>query len=300
MGREYSKISPSFWTGETGREMVAAGPDCVALSLYLMTGPHANMLGLYYLPIAYVCEDLGMTIEGASKALRRVCEGGFAGYDEASKTVFVPQMARWQVGESLSASDNRVKSIKKAVDSLPKSPFIKEFFEMYREAYHLGEAPQIQAPSKPLTKPLRSQEQEQEQEQEQDMGPEKPGLVTDPPSKKRSAQKSKSARFKPPTVDEVRGYCLERKNNVDPEQFVNFYQSKKWMVGKNKMADWKAAVRTWEKKANESNQGPSTPNQRRHQVGEFIEREAELAAERLGFSDSPVRENEKDLSAKVG
>lgn len=50
-----------------------------------------------------------------------------------------------------------------------------------------------------------------------------------------------------PTVEEVRAYCQERKNRVDPEQFVDFYESKGWMIGKNPMKDWKAAVRTWER-----------------------------------------------------
>lgn len=51
-----------------------------------------------------------------------------------------------------------------------------------------------------------------------------------------------------PTADEVRSYCQERHNTVDPDKFVDFYQSKGWMIGKNKMKDWKSAVRTWEKK----------------------------------------------------
>lgn len=61
---------------------------------------------------------------------------------------------------------------------------------------------------------------------------------------------SKKARFVPPTVEEVRDYCIERNNFVNPEAFVDFYSSKGWMVGKNKMKDWKAAVRTWEKGEN--------------------------------------------------
>lgn len=56
-------------------------------------------------------------------------------------------------------------------------------------------------------------------------------------------------RFVTPSIDEVRAYCLERKNNVDAERFVNFYASKGWMVGKNKMRDWKACVRTWERES---------------------------------------------------
>ena len=53
--------------------------------------------------------------------------------------------------------------------------------------------------------------------------------------------------FVPPSVEEVRAYCLERNNQINPETFVDFYTAKGWMVGKNKMKDWKAAVRTWEK-----------------------------------------------------
>ena len=56
-----------------------------------------------------------------------------------------------------------------------------------------------------------------------------------------------ASRFTPPSLDEVRAYCEERGNNVDPERFIDFYESKGWMIGKNKMKDWKAAVRTWEK-----------------------------------------------------
>ena len=53
-------------------------------------------------------------------------------------------------------------------------------------------------------------------------------------------------RFTPPTVEDVRAYCQERKNGISPEGFVNYYTSKGWMIGKNKMKDWKAAVRSWE------------------------------------------------------
>ena len=48
-------------------------------------------------------------------------------------------------------------------------------------------------------------------------------------------------------METVRAYCQERGNKVDPQAFVDFYESKGWMVGKNKMKNWKAAVRTWEK-----------------------------------------------------
>jgi hypothetical protein len=54
--------------------------------------------------------------------------------------------------------------------------------------------------------------------------------------------------FNKPTILEVENYCILRKNNVDAEAFIAFYESKGWMIGKNKMKDWKQAIITWEKR----------------------------------------------------
>ena len=57
-----------------------------------------------------------------------------------------------------------------------------------------------------------------------------------------------SKRFKKPTLDEVKNYCIFRNNNIDAEGFISFYESKDWMIGKNKMKNWKQAIVTWEKR----------------------------------------------------
>ena len=59
---------------------------------------------------------------------------------------------------------------------------------------------------------------------------------------------NRKAFFKKPTLEQVKDYCIERNNNVDAEAFLDFYESKDWKIGKNKMKDWKAAVRTWERR----------------------------------------------------
>ena len=59
----------------------------------------------------------------------------------------------------------------------------------------------------------------------------------------------KAPYFTPPTIEEIREYCVSRNNNVNPEQFYDFYESKGWMVGNARMKDWKAAVRTWERRS---------------------------------------------------
>ena len=87
-------------------------------------------------------------------------------------------------------------------------------------------------------------------------------------------KEKRSSRFIPPTVEEVRAYCKERKNNVDPEQFVAFYSSKGWMVGQNKMRNWKYAVITWEKRSHaRNNQNPVSSG------NPFLEMLAEMKGE---------------------
>ena len=61
----------------------------------------------------------------------------------------------------------------------------------------------------------------------------------------------KRGHFVPPTPTEVRKYCDESGHHIDADAFVDFYTSKNWMVGRNKMRDWKAAVRNWERKDKE-------------------------------------------------
>ena len=72
-------------------------------------------------------------------------------------------------------------------------------------------------------------------------------------SKGESVRGEKVKHFTPPSVEEVEQYCLERSNNIDAQSFIDFYESKGWMIGKNKMKDWKAAVRTWERSRKQEN-----------------------------------------------
>jgi len=76
--------------------------------------------------------------------------------------------------------------------------------------------------------------------------------------KKEIYKERKSDRFVPPTVDMVKEYCTERGNNVDANEFVDFYESKGWYVGKNKMKDWKASVRTWERNSKNTSKSRGT------------------------------------------
>ena len=78
---------------------------------------------------------------------------------------------------------------------------------------------------------------------------------------------NKKAFFKKPKLDEVKDYCILRKNSIDAEAFMDFYESKDWKIGKNKMKDWKTAVRTWERREKDK---PQTMSKIDAQLNEYL------------------------------
>ena len=81
---------------------------------------------------------------------------------------------------------------------------------------------------------------------------------------------SRGKRFSPPTVDEVRAYCQERNNGVDPESFVSFYASKGWTIGPSPMKDWKQAVITWEKRRKQEGKEKPTAQSMNDETWKYI------------------------------
>jgi len=97
--RDYAKIAPQFWIGPTGKKIRKLGSQAQVVAMYLMSSPHATMIGLYHLPIAYISADTGSPFEGACKAVKSLIEVGFCGYDEEAEVVWVYEMARFQIGD---------------------------------------------------------------------------------------------------------------------------------------------------------------------------------------------------------
>ena len=98
-------------------------------------------------------------------------------------------------------------------------------------------------------KPKKAKEKEKEKEKEKKK--ENDSDMADKPPTRHS--------FSPPSVDDVREYCREKGYNVDPERFVDYYTSNGWKVGRNPMKDWKAALRSWERKEKPNGKTESKP-----------------------------------------
>ena len=249
--RGYSTVRSTFWTGETGRALRGLPEEkrhlCQTVALYLVTSPHANMIGLYYLPITLLCHEIGCPFEGASKALRSLYEVNFCDYDIETEMVWVYEMARYQVGGSLKASDKRVHGIAKEYESLQKNRFLEAFFDRYKADFHLEKCRKNEAPSKPLRSPSQGttrleQEQEQEQEQEHLSPPVSPpsGGAPQPKPKKKPTPAPDSF---PLTDDMIRWAQTQGLNgDIQPvtDSFLDHHRAKG-----SKFLDWVAAWRTW-------------------------------------------------------
>lgn len=168
--RSFAKFSPAFWTGDLGRSL-RGDHLAQAVAVYLVTGPSCNSIGLYWLPIGHLAHDLGSPFEEASKALRRVSEGGFCTYDERNEIVWVHLHARHQHGERMKPADNNIPAIRSLALECSKSFLCLMFWEMYGEVYHLGDPPgpsPFEAPSKPLRRGSRARDRDRDRDGEGD------------------------------------------------------------------------------------------------------------------------------------
>lgn len=168
--RSYCKVSPRLWTGSLGKRL-RGDAQAQALAAYLVSGPHANMIGLYHLPAGYIELDLGWTAKAAAKALRRLVTEGFIRYDAAHERVWIIEHARIEFGDGMKLGDNRIKGIQGLLADHANSALVEEFIGRYGRAFHLD----AEALRSPLTDPfeapsegLANQEQDQEQDQERE------------------------------------------------------------------------------------------------------------------------------------
>jgi hypothetical protein len=177
--RDYSKVSPKFWTERMGKQIRAKGRDAQMLALYLLTSPHANMLGLYHCPIAYITCDTGLSLQETSEALASLIEVGFCRYDLTTEIVWVCEMAASQINETLKRGDKRILGIRNALHELPENPFISAFVDRYRDAFHLHGvvvpapigAECLGSPSIAPCKPGAGTEEEEEEDKEEEKPP---------------------------------------------------------------------------------------------------------------------------------
>ena len=104
---------------------------------------------------------------------------------------------------------------------------------------------------------------------------------------------NKAKRFVKPTLSEIEQYCIERNNNVNAEQFFDYYESNGWKVGKNSMKDWKACVRTWER--NEYRK----PNSKKNSKEDALNDMRDLMSEYGGVNEQSNEPSTEDTGSTI-
>jgi hypothetical protein len=144
--RSYGKVSPRFWTGESGRAL-RGKPNVQLVALYLVTAPGANMIGLFYLPLVIIVHETGLSETEVVGALDTLSRMGVAHYDRHQEIVFVPEMAKHQIAEQLKGGDKQRFGIGKELQPFLRHPFAQNFLARYWLAFNLDGVEGLKAPS---------------------------------------------------------------------------------------------------------------------------------------------------------
>ncbi len=154
--RNYAKVMPEYWTSSLCREINRHEPRYHQIVFYLLTNPHANMSGVFYLPKVYLAHDTGCCISFVEQALDFLADYDFCSYDAHHEIIWVHSMLKEQVGEKLKVSDKRHGHLLTQLQRLPALSFMQRFCDTYAESHQLHDEqllpPIPEAPSKGLTK----------------------------------------------------------------------------------------------------------------------------------------------------
>lgn len=242
--RPYATVSPLFWTGSTGKRL-REQPDAQRVAFYLMTSPHSHQSGIYYLPMMYLCHELGIAEEGAMKALAWLYQEEFCEYDETSEWIWVCGMAEWQIGAGLSPSDKRCKGMQQFLTTLPDLPFIAKFIARYANDFHLTvEISPLQGASEGASSEQIRTEQEKNRTDKRAEARRNEVLESDPESKPRGHSLATRIPEDFRLDDDLTTYATSRLPGVRVPELLENFRNYHTANGTT-MKDWNAAWRTW-------------------------------------------------------
>ncbi len=132
--RSYSQVSPTFWTRGSGKAL-RGNPKAQVLALYFLTAPAANMIGLYYLSMAAICNETGLTESEVSENLELIKD--IVTYDTKNDMVWIPEFAAYQLGDHIHGNDKRRVAILRDLSLAGSHPFVALFHRKYGESYSL-------------------------------------------------------------------------------------------------------------------------------------------------------------------
>lgn len=218
----YRVIQMSFWTDVKIAEDFT--PEDRYFYLYLMTNTHTNLCGCYELGIRQMSVETGYTQEVIEKLISRLeTQHNVIRYSRTTKELLLLNYHKY----NWTTSEKYLKGVLKEVEDVKDVEFKRFLNDLING---------IDTVSIPYANPMDT------------------SIIYNTINYNSISIKENNKEIKvkdrniiPPTVDMVREYCESRNNGVDAQRFCDYYESKGWLIGKTKMKDWEASVRTWEK-----------------------------------------------------
>ena len=240
----YRKIDTKIWDDEKFRKLSNEGKF---FFIYLLTSPHSTAWGAYVLDDLYIRADLGLSTKRINSCWAEVVKNGLVLRCEQTRLVCFPNWYSYNPP----VNEKSAWACIRGIQALPKSLILSIFCK--KSKWVSEQLANLNLTVSEKVEDEQGQEQEQEQEQEYNTVPVSEQLANLNLTVQEQEQeyntvtaKNLRKKFIKPKLEEIRAYCIERKNFVDPQMFIDHYASNGWKVGKNPMKDWKAAIRTWE------------------------------------------------------
>lgn len=220
-------IDTSFWTDD--KVMDIFSPEDRYFFLYLMTNPHTTQLGIYAINKKYIALETGYSIESVKVLLDRFQNKyEIIKYSEATSEIAIKNYLRHSIVKGGKPIEDQITAEIKKVQDKSLLKYVHDALVTH-DNLNASVVNVLSLLDVNVDVNVVSYHESYDD------------------SSHDSSDKPKTSRFQKPSIEEIKAYCKERNNTVDPEKFHDFYESKGWYVGKTKMKDWRAAVRTWEK-----------------------------------------------------
>ena len=226
--KNYRNVSQSFWTDSKVDDDFT--PEEKYFMLYLLTNPHTSVCGCYEISMKQMERETGYNTDTVSRLISRMQDTHkVIQYDSETKEVLILNWHKY----NWTKSEKLIRAILGAAEHIKSAEFRKYVVDTVCIRYGYP-----------------SDTSDNDKDNDKDNEKECEGSA-DKPRRTRS-------QFTPPDVDEVRAYCQERHNSIDPQRFVDFYTANGWVQGKGKpIKDWRAVIRYWERSQKQySSQAP--------------------------------------------
>ena len=221
-------VSTEFWTDE--KVINDFTPEDKYFFLYLLTNPHSSLLGVYKLVPKQAAFEMGYSVDAVNALLERFDKKyRRIKYNNDTCEVAIRNYLKHGIVTGGKPIRDRLEQDAQAVKDKSLLAFIADANED-----NANDTVQQFLATLPPAPPTYG-----------DGNGNGNGESYHDSSTTRTTTRT-TTRFTPPSLTEVQAYCTERNNKIDAQRFIDFYESKGWLIGKNKMKDWRAAIRNWE------------------------------------------------------